>query len=65
MIGSKYFIIFWGVNAQRLYPFEDYNQYSDFDGSPYAVGYYILGSYILATCLWLKEQISGKAIDNK
>lgn len=59
---------FWGIRSQlglvanKLFdnPFEDYNQYSDFDGSPYAVGYYILGSYILATCLWLKEQISGK-----
>jgi len=59
---------FWGIRSQlglvanKLFdnPFEDYNLYSDFDGSPYAVGYYVLGSYELAVCLWLKEQIFGK-----
>lgn len=59
---------FWGIRnqlglvANKIFddPFEDYNPYSDFNGSPYALGYYVLGSYELAVCLWLKEQIRGK-----
>ena len=51
-----------GLIADKLFdnPYEDFNFSSDLNGSPYRLGYYVLGSYLLSTFQWLNSNLSKK-----
>ena len=45
-------------------PFCSFNDYSDFNGDPYFIGYYALGMQNLALCNWLLEDAKECKIDS-
>ncbi len=45
-------------------PFCSFNEYSDFNGDPYFIGYYVLGMQNLALCNWLLEDARISKIDS-
>lgn len=55
-----------GLVANKLFdnPFDDYHLSSDFNGSPYKIGYYVLGSYLLSVCLWLLADEKIRSYNN-
>ena len=45
-------------------PFRPFNEYSDFNGDPYFIGFYALGMQTISMCKWLFEDLRDNNIDS-